>query len=144
MKHLLLTTIAAVLLVGCATMLPPGYSFVDAVQKGDIEAVKKHLDSGVSVNVRVETYSLLIGSTGTTTPLHQAAYYNRKEIAELLISKGGDVNAFSQIAWTPLDVAIKRQHSEIADLLLKHGGKRGKELKSTSDILKESFFESIK
>ena len=77
-------------MVGCATMLPPSYSLVDAVQKGDIQAVKKHLDAGVSVNARVETYHALLGSTGTTTPLHQAAYFNRKEIAKLLISKGAD------------------------------------------------------
>ena len=144
MKSLLVLIVGGLLVVGCATMLPPSYSLVDAVQKGDIQAVKKHLDAGVSVNARVETYHALLGSTGTTTPLHQAAYFNRKEIAKLLISKGADVNAFSQITWTPLDVAIKRQHPEITDLLVKHGGKKGKELKSTGDVLKESFFEILK
>ena len=144
MKTILITTIAAAVQVGCATMLPPSYSLVDAVVKGDIQAVKMHLDAGVSVNARVETYSRVLGSTGTTTPLHQAAYYNRKEIAELLISRGADVNAFSKIIWTPLDVAVKRKHPEITDLLLKHGGKKGKELKSTGDASKESVFDTLK
>ena len=144
MKSILVFIAGGLLLLGCATMLPPSYSLVDAVQKGDIQAVKKHLDAGVSVNARVETYHALLGSTGTTTPLHQAAYFNRKEITELLISKGADVNAFAQIAWTPLDVAIKRQHPEITALLVKHGGKKGKELKSTGDALKESFLNILK
>ena len=161
MKHLLLTTIAAVVLVGCATMLPPDYSLVDAIKKGDIEVVKQNLGAGADVNARIPLRSGVFGmiaggaiaSTGasvsasgggeTTTPLHQAAYYNRKEIAELLISKGADVNAFSRIIWTPLDVAMRYKHPEITDLLLKHGGKKGKELKSTGDALKETFKESF-
>ena len=40
MKHLLLTTIAAVLMVGCATPTQsPNPPLFDAVKKGDIEAV---------------------------------------------------------------------------------------------------------
>ena len=47
MKHLLITTIAAVVLVGCATPTQPSSSpLFDAVKKGDIEAVKKHLHAG--------------------------------------------------------------------------------------------------
>ena len=34
MKTVSITTIAAVLLVGCATMLPPDYSLSDAIKKG--------------------------------------------------------------------------------------------------------------
>ena len=160
-SHLLLTTIAAVVLVGCATMLPPDYSLFDAIKKGDIEVVKQNLGAGADVNARIPLRSGVFGmiaggaiaSTGAsvsasgggeaTTPLHQAAYYNRKEIAELLISKGADVNAFSRIIWTPLDVAMRYKHPEITDLLLKHGGKKGKELKSTGDALKETFKESF-
>ena len=49
MKHLLITTIAAVVLVGC------GGSSVDihvAAYDGNIEAVKQHLDAGTDVNVK--------------------------------------------------------------------------------------------
>ena len=31
--------------------------------------------------------------TGNWTPLHYAAYYDLKEIGEILISKGADINA---------------------------------------------------
>ena len=46
----ILTTIAAVLLVGCVTMLPQDLAIFNAVQKGDIKAVNQHLAGGVDVN----------------------------------------------------------------------------------------------
>ena len=115
MKHLLLTTIAAVVLVGC------GGSIHDAAHTGNIEAVKKHLASGADLNTK--------DSEGGT-PLHHAAWNGHKEVAELLIAEGADVNAKSEIHETPLDWAIFRNHTEIADLLRKHGGKTGEELKA--------------
>ena len=53
-----------------------------------------------------------------------------KEVAELLIAKGADVNAKVAYGETPLDKAIERDHPETADLLRKHGGKTGEELKA--------------
>jgi len=48
MKHLLLTTIAAVLLVGCG----PSVNIHDAAWDGKIEAVKQHLVAGTDVNAK--------------------------------------------------------------------------------------------
>ena len=48
MKHLLLTTIAAVLLVGCG----PSVDIWTAAQTGNIEAVKQHLADGTDVNAK--------------------------------------------------------------------------------------------
>ena len=64
------------------------------------------------------------------TPLHLAAVIGHKEIIEILIAKGADVNARKMNGWTPLDNAIKRKHPEIADLLRKHGAKTSEELKA--------------
>ena len=104
MKHLLLKTIAAVVLVGCGesqqsasapeakteppTAKAPDISIHDAVREGNIEAIKQH------------------------------------------IAAGTDVNARRAIGDTPLDGAIQRKRTKTADLLPKHGGKTGKELKS--------------
>ena len=70
MKHLLLTTIAAVVLVGCATTQSPeppttkvqvrgsdregelDVPILAAAYNGNIEAVKQHLAAGTDVNVK--------------------------------------------------------------------------------------------
>ena len=128
MKHLLLTTIAALLVVGCGesqspetpTAKAPDIDIHDAAAKGNIEAVKKALAAGTDVNAK---------SVGLT-PLHEAALEGRKETAELLIAKGATVNAKHVDGRTPLDWAIIRNHTETAALLRKHGGKTGEELKA--------------
>ena len=119
MKHLLLTTIAALLVVGCGPQ-PPDISIHKAAYDGNIEAVKQHLAAGADVNEKNA-----IGQTA----LHVAAHYGHKEIVELLIAKGADVNAQRDDGGTPLDWAIEFKETEIADLLRKHGGKTGKELR---------------
>jgi ankyrin repeat protein len=120
MKHLLLTTIAAVLLVGCGKSQPPepttakapDISIHQATSAGNIEAVKQHLASGVNVNAK--------GSVGWT-PLHKAAKEGHKEVAELLITKGADVNAKDNNGETPLHLAASEGHKEIAELLIEKG-----------------------
>jgi cytohesin len=62
--------------------------------------------------------------------LHKAAENGQKEIAELLIAEGADMNAKDDYGNTPLDRAIAIEHSETSDLLRKHGGKQGEELKT--------------
>ena len=119
MKRLLLTTIAAVLVVGCG----PSVDIHDAATVGNIEAVKQHLAAGVDVDVK---------DRHGTTPLHWAAA-GHKEIAELLIAKGADVNAKDKDGETPLDATYVFNKTEIADLLRKHGGKTGEELEAAGN-----------
>jgi len=115
MKYLLLTTIAAVLVVGCG----PSVDIHDAAALGNIEAVKQHLAAGTDVNAKDDYIGMTI--------LQSAALGGQKEIVELLIAKGADVNAKDDVGDTPVDWA---DNKETADLLRKHGGKTGKELKA--------------
>ena len=62
--------------------------------------------------------------------MHFATGWDHKEIVELLIDAGADVNAKDDIGDTPLDVAIQLKQTEIAELLGKHGGKTRKELEA--------------
>ena len=61
--------------------------------------------------------------------MHKAADEDHKEVAELLIAEGADVNAKTRHGQTPLNLAIQLKQTELADLLRKHGGKTGEELK---------------
>ena len=104
---LLITTIAAVLLVGCGesqqsapapeakpeppTAKAPDISIHVAAEEGNIEAVNQHLAAGT------------------------------------------DVNAKTDDDQTPLDNAIKYKRTETTDLLRKHGGKTAKELKAAGN-----------
>ena len=124
MKHLLLTTIVTVVLVGCGPTVPD-ISMYDAVEAGNIEAVKQHLAAGTDVNAK---------DKDGWTPLHPASYEGHVEIVELLIGKGADVNAKVEFGSfqgkTPLDTANNRSRTEIVNLLRKHGGKTGEELRA--------------
>ncbi len=140
MKQLLIT-IAALVLVGCGESNPP-VSIHEAAQDGNIEALKRHLDTGTDVNLKDDSGA---------TPLHEASSFEigdtAAKIVELLIANGADVNAKYEIlvnddllgnsesfTYTPLDSAIQFDNTEIADLLRKHGAKTGAELKADESI----------
>jgi ankyrin repeat protein len=52
---------------------------------------------------------------------------SQKEIAELLIAAGANVNAKADDGETPLDEAINLENTKTADPLRKHGGKTGED-----------------
>ena len=84
----------------------------------------QHLAAGTDVNAKDDYIGMTI--------LQSAALGGQKEIVELLIAKGADVNAKgSKGYFTPLDTALSHSlDKDIADLLSKHGGKTGEELKA--------------
>jgi ankyrin repeat protein len=97
MKQLIIT-IAAVVLVGCG----PSVDIHQACEDGNIEAVKQYLAAGWDVDAQ--------NSEGQT-PLHVALIHKNfhptiRQIVELLIKAGADVNAMDNISATPLTDAI--------------------------------------
>jgi ankyrin repeat protein len=64
MKHLLLTTIAAVVLVGCGSSV----DIHEAAKEGNITAIKQYLAAGVDVNAKYKY---------VRTPLHVASYIKK-------------------------------------------------------------------
>ena len=78
MKHLLLTTIAAVLVVGCGEL-----SIHEAVYNGNIAAVKQHIAAGADVDLKNKVCK---------TSFFIAVEYGKKEAAEFF-EKGAVVMA---------------------------------------------------
>ena len=120
MKHLLLTTIAAVL-VGCGGA---DVKLIKAAKNGDIEGAKRHLDAGANVNAKdIAGKAVKYGAQKGYTALHHAAESGHMEIVHLLIRKGADVNAKSPKdsgGNTPID--LTRNHPAITELLQEQGG----------------------
>jgi len=182
MKHLLLTTIAAVVLVGCgesqqsapqaepvepvaevpaqpsspppeakpvepvaedaqpepSTAKAPAISIHDAAAAGDIDAVKQHIAAGADVNENV-----------LSTPLHAAALNGHKEIAELLIAKGADVDAKDALGNTPLYNTISFNaaldgYKEIAELLIQNSADVNAQDKNGNTPLHEAATSGLK
>ena len=166
MKHMLITTIATVLLVGCG----PSVDIWTAAQTGNIEAVKQHLADGVDVNSKSDIartpldlaiafkQSLIIdllrkhgGKTRDELKAAEsieAAISGHNEIAELLIKEGADVNAVAMddvfFEQTPLDAANKYNQGAVAVLLRKYGGKTCVELEALIDSAKKGDINGIK
>ncbi len=123
MKHLMHTTIAAVLLVGCGKSqkasspanLEVDIALLSAAYDGNIEEAKQQLANGADVNVKDKDYR-------NETPLQYAAQEGHKEVAELLIANGANVNAkvFGN-GETPLQYAVQEGHKEIVELLIANG-----------------------
>jgi len=147
MRNILITTIGAVVLVGCGesqqstpqaetkpvetvaentkpepTTAKPEHpqanrALIEAAATGNVEAIKKAIADGADVNVK---------AVGGGTLLFIAAHEGHREVAELLIAEGADVNVTNGSGETPLDYA----KGETAGLISKHGGKTGEELKA--------------
>jgi ankyrin repeat protein len=146
MKNILITTIAAVMLVGCGesqqstpapeakpdepvaeaakpeppTAKAPDIDIHFAAMFGNLEAVKQYITAGADVNA--------IDDDEGMTPLILAAANGHKEIVVLLITEGADVNAKDKYGRTPLLMAVMGIETvlapvekEIVELLIAKG-----------------------
>lgn len=88
---------------------------LQAAQKGDAAAVRALLQADPSLARVKGDYD--------KTPLHWAAEKNNREISELLLDAGADINA--EVTWgmTPLQWAANMGSRKVADLLLARGAR---------------------
>ena len=147
MKQLLITTIAAVVLVGCSAKelffptesSPPSVEpllqrhITDkelkaigdlhlAVEEGDLSTVRQCLESGTNIEC--------VRGKASFRVLHRAAEAGNKSMVRFLIQKKANVNATAMQGWTPLDLALKEEHVEVVELLRKHGANTAEQLKA--------------
>ena len=117
MRSLYVLVIAAVLLVGCGPSVQ-NMSIHEAAYKKDIIAIKKLLATGVDVNAKDDDGD---------TSLFIATDEGHKEVIELLIANGADVNGRIEVqhsarrGGTCLHVAAVFSYKEIAELLIAEG-----------------------
>ena len=149
MKHLLITTIAAVLLVGCV-----GISKTELLkdEEGNLIILPVELvpetatpepptakapdisihDAAALGNNEAVKRHLTVGTDVNAkdesgwTPLHWAASKVQNKTAQLLIKEGADVNAVNKDGQSPLDYA----ENQTFGFLIDHGAKSGAELKA--------------
>ena len=114
MKPILITTLAAVLLLGCDPHVDSVYlgraesNMLGDVSAGNIVAVKKFLDKGGNVNLQDEP---------GMTPLHHAVNADWKGrnhgMVKLLIDRGANVKAIDDTHHTPLHMTSNKETAEL-------------------------------
>jgi ankyrin repeat protein len=114
MKHLLLTTIAAVVLVGCV-----GVSKTELLKDEEVNLIILPVEP-VPEAATPEPPTAKVPDIS----IHIAAMQGNLEAVKQHIAAGSDVNAKDVNGYTPLDWAIFNKDTETTNLLRKHGGKR--------------------
>lgn len=91
----------------------PKKEILSAAENGQVDKVKSLLEEDPA----------LIMSTDEDgyTPLHRACYSNHTEIVDLLLSRGADVTAKTQMQWQPLHSCCQWNHTECVIRLIQHG-----------------------
>jgi len=88
-------------------------SIWEAAQKGDLEFIAAHADSGGNINTPEPT--------GGSSPLLIAALHGQLEAARILIEHGANIQKQNNDGSTPLHVAAFFGYREIVELLLAEG-----------------------
>ncbi|XP_035261516.1 poly [ADP-ribose] polymerase tankyrase-2 isoform X2 [Anguilla anguilla] len=94
-----------------------GHALLQAAREADLARMKKHLS--------LETISFRHPHTHETA-LHCAAtspYPKRKQVCELLLRKGANVNEKTKDFLTPLHLASEKSHNNVIEVLVKHEAK---------------------
>lgn len=93
-------------------IVPPLYM---AILSNNIANVNYLITKGADV-------SKLVGSGNERSPMHQASFKNRIEIAKILIKHGAKLNTSDDDDYRPVDYAVRYGFDEFGSLLKRHGG----------------------
>lgn len=91
------------------------YALIEAAKKGETAQVKELINKKVNVNAK-DKYS-----RDGKTALIVAAEHGHKDVVELLLEHGANVNEKDEDGWTALIYAAVNDYKDVVELLLKHG-----------------------
>ena len=134
MKHFLLTTIAAVLLVGCGESqqsapspeTPPAEPVAEVPAQPSSPQVEAELTEPVAEAAKPEQPT----AKAPDISLIDAAWDGNIEAVKQHLAAGTDVNAKNDFGRTPLHEAASNGHKEIVELLISNGA----DVNAKSDI----------
>jgi len=86
-----------------------------SVTSNNVQEVGRLLAGGANPN------AISKNAKDAASPLQAAAALGYRDVADLLIAKGADVNSRDHYQWAPLHMAAFRGHAEIAELLISKG-----------------------
>jgi len=84
-------------------------SLIQAARRGDLSTIKSLIESE-----EVDVNQQIVGCTA----LHYAVFYNRKDIVDVLINAGANLDVQNPSGVTPLSWAVEQAHVDIAWTLL--------------------------
>lgn len=96
----------------------PGRAFAKAAANGDLKTVKRLLDSGVPVSLRIPPLDEYSGIPPWQQAIHYAAENGHLQMVRLLLERGASPHARSSDGSTPLHWTSRL---DVAKLLLDHG-----------------------
>ena len=108
----ILTTIAAVVLVGCGASKEQ--NIWEAAASNDTNIIDLLIALGQNVNAK---------DGGIGTPMHHAAIEGHEGLIKYLIEKGVKINETNSIGYTPLHYAAQVGNNEVVELLIGNGAK---------------------
>lgn len=99
------------------------HSLISACDSSSTRIIEHLLDSGAPVNVQAAEKDRSRGYKRyyEGSPLHMALLNARKDVVQLLLRYGADVDADVPEIDTPLQLAAQEGHTELVRLLLQHG-----------------------
>ena len=101
--------------------LSPEEMLLTSIKNNYVNGVKKALERGVNINKKNER-------DYNRTALLYASIYGYKNIVEILLKNGADINIQDVNGWTALIFASNHGHKDIVEILLKNGADVNKKI----------------